>query len=190
MRQEGGGLAYKPCRREGEGMEKEVLFTREQIQERVRELARRISEDYQGSEPLVVGILNGAVFFFADLVRELALPVTIDFLRAASYGAKMSSSGQVRLAKDLEQPVQGRPVILVEDIVDTGLTLRRVVDLIRERGPSSLSVCVLLDKIERREVEVPLDYVGFRIEKGFVVGYGLDYNEQYRQLPEIFVLKP
>ena len=170
-------------------MEKKLLFSRETIQERVKELAARISSDYEGQEPVFIGVLNGAVFFFADLTRELDIPIKIDFIRAASYGSEMTSSGEIRLTKDVEIPVKGRPVILVEDIVDTGLTLTHIIKKMEAKAPESIKVCALIDKLDRRDVSVTVDYCGFRIEEGFVVGYGLDHDEKYRQLPDIFVLK-
>ena len=135
-----------------------------------------------------MGILNGVVFFFADLVREITLPSRIDFIRAASYGSGTSSSGSVRLTKDLEIPVEGKPVIVVEDIVDTGLTLARILEILKERGPESIKVCVLIDKLERRETDIAIDYRGFEVKEGFLVGYGLDFDEQYRYLPDIYRL--
>lgn len=170
-------------------MEKELLISKDRISERVRDLARQISHDYQGKEPLLIGILKGSVFFFADLVRELSVPVNIDFLRAASYGSKMESSGTIRVTKDVESPVYGKPVILVEDIVDTGLTLTHLVKAIEAKGAESIKICALIDKLERREKAVCVDYCGFQIEEGFLVGYGLDYDERYRQLPEIYVMR-
>ncbi len=170
-------------------MKKELLLSREVIGARVKELAGQISEDYRGKEPLLVGILKGSVFFFADLVREITLPSKIDFLRAASYGTKMDSCGSVRLTKDLELPVEGKPILLVEDIVDTGLTLSYIKDVLADRGAESIKICALVDKLERRKRHVPLDYCGFRVEGGFLVGYGLDFDEKYRYLPEIFILK-
>jgi len=170
-------------------LEKKLLFSRETIQERVKELAARISSDYEGQEPVFIGVLNGAVFFFADLTRELDIPIKIDFIRAASYGSEMTSSGEIRLTKDVEIPVKGRPVILVEDIVDTGLTLTHIIKKMEAKAPESIKVCALIDKLDRRDVSVTVDYCGFRIEEGFVVGYGLDHDEKYRQLPDIFVLK-
>jgi hypoxanthine phosphoribosyltransferase len=170
-------------------LEKKLLFSRETIQERVKELAARISSDHEGQEPVFIGVLKGAVFFFADLTRELDIPIKIDFVRAASYGSEMISSGEIRLTKDIEIPVEGRPVILVEDIVDTGLTLAHIIKKMEAKAPESIKVCALIDKLERRGVSVTVDYCGFRIEDGFVVGYGLDHDEKYRQLPDIFVLE-
>lgn len=170
-------------------MRRRLLLSSQTIGERVRELALEISSDYQGKEPVLVGVLKGVVFFFADLARGFTIPVKIDFVRAASYGSGTTSSGTIRFTKDLEMPVEGKPVILVEDIVDTGLTLTGVAELIRGRNPESVKICALIDKPERREIAVPIDYCGFRIEKGFLVGYGLDYDEQYRYLPDIYVLE-
>ncbi len=170
-------------------MEKEILIPRETIQKRVAELADQISSDYEGKEPILIGILNGVVFFFADLVREIRIPTMIDFIRAASYGSKKTSSGTIRLTKDVEMPVKGKPVILVEDIVDTGLTLTHIVRMLKDKGVESLKICALIDKLERRDMTVSIDYCGFQIEEGFLVGYGLDYDEKYRHLPDICVLK-
>jgi len=171
------------------GYTKELLLSREDIQKRVRELALEISRDYQGTEPILIGILNGVIFFFADLVRNLTIPIKLDFIRAASYGAGTTSSGTIRLSKDVEIDIRGEHVIIVEDIVDTGLTLSKIKDNLEKRGPESVKICVLIDKRERRETQVNIDYCGFHIEEGFIVGYGLDFNEQYRHLADIFVLR-
>ena len=136
-----------------------------------------------------MGILNGAVFFFSDLVMGLGIPCKIDFIRASSYGSGTSSSGAVKFIKDVEIPVKGKHLILVEDIVDTGLTLNRIVRILKERGPVSVKICALIDKLERREEQVVIDYCGFEVKEGFLVGYGLDCDEQYRYLPDICVLK-
>jgi hypoxanthine phosphoribosyltransferase len=170
-------------------LEKELLIPRENIQRRVKELARQISSDYEGKEPILIGILNGVVFFFADLMREISIPTKMDFIRAASYGSEMKSSGSIRLTKDVEMPVRGQPVILVEDIVDTGLTLTHIVKNLESKGPESLRICALIDKLERRDIDVSIDYCGFKINEGFLVGYGLDYDEKYRHLPDICILK-
>jgi len=171
-------------------LEKELLFSRSDIQKRVKELGEQLSSDYAGKDPLFVGVLNGVVFFFADLMREISIPVKIDFMRAASYGSRMTSSGEIQITKDVEKPIRDRHVVLVEDIVDTGNTLAFVLKQMNEKDPASLKVCALMDKVERRQEEVTIDYAGFTIDSGFVVGYGLDYNEEYRNLPEIYVLKP
>lgn len=170
-------------------MEKKLLIPRETIKKRVRELANKISSDYEGTEPILVGILNGAIFFLADLAREISIPTKIDFIRVASYGSEMTSSGSIRLTKDVEISVQGKPVILVEDIVDTGLTLTHIIRSLEHKNIESLRICALIDKLERRDVNISLDYSGFKIKEGFIVGYGLDYNEQYRHLPDIYVLR-
>jgi hypoxanthine phosphoribosyltransferase len=169
--------------------EAEIVFPREEIDRRVRELAGEISRDYAGRELLLVGVLKGAFVFMADLVRALSVPCCVDFVRLASYGAGSVSSGEIRITKDLEIAVAGREVLIVEDIVDTGLTLCRLVEVLRERGPASLKVCVFLDKTARRRVPFVADYVGFAIPDRFVVGYGLDWNEKYRFLPDVRVLK-
>lgn len=163
----------------------EILIGRAAIAARVGELGQRITADYAGSELLVVGVLNGAFIFTADLVRSLALPLTVDFLRVASYGDATCSSGQICLAKDLESPVAGRHLLLVEDIVDTGRTLAWLQAHLLARHPASLKVCALIDKAERREVAVTVDYAGFLVAEGFLVGYGLDYGGRYRQLPDL-----
>jgi len=170
-------------------LEKEILIPRKAILEKVEELARQISSDYEGTEPILIGILNGVVFFFSDLVMKMTIPSKIDFVRAASYGSRTSSSGIVRLTKDVEIPIQGKPVIVVEDIVDTGLTLKQIVERLQDKGPESIRICALIDKMERREEEVTIDYCGFQVKEGFLVGYGLDHDEQYRYLPDIYVLR-
>ena len=169
-------------------MKKTLLFSKETIRQKVQELASQISSDYEGTEPIFIGILNGAVFFLSDLVRELNIPVKMDFMRASSYGSETVSSAEVQLKKDIEIPVQGKPVILVEDIVDTGLTLSYIMKNLERRHPESIKICSLINKLERREVSIQVDYCGFQIEEGFIVGYGLDYDEDYRHLPDIYVL--
>jgi hypoxanthine phosphoribosyltransferase len=168
----------------------EVLIPEEALSARVRELGRSISEDYEGKQPLLVGILTGAVFFVSDLMRAITIPVHLDFMATSSYGRGTESTGVVRILKDLNESIEGRHVLIVDDIVDTGLTMDYLLTTLRARYPASLSVCVLLDKYERRRREVPLRYVGFRIPNKFVVGYGLDYAGLYRNLPFICVLKP
>lgn len=167
----------------------EVLFPRAAIDRRVRELAGEITRDYAGREILIVGVLKGAFVFMADLIRELGIPCSVDFVRLASYGDRSVSSGNVRITKDLETPIEGRDVLIVEDIVDTGVTLSRLVEVLRGRRPASLRVCVFLDKWARRRVPFAADYVGFTIADGFVVGYGLDFNEKYRFLPDACLLR-
>jgi hypoxanthine phosphoribosyltransferase len=167
---------------------KELLIPREVIAERIKELAEAIEEEYRGKELILIGILKGAVFFLTDLARELSLPIKLDFIRVASYGSGMEP-GSISLTKDVELSVEGKPVLIVEDIVDTGQTLSYVKELLESKGAESVKVCVLIDKKERREKQINIDYCAFRVEKGFLVGYGLDYNEEGRCLPEIYVLK-
>ena len=170
-------------------MNKELLISRETIQLRVNELASQISTDYEGKEPVFVGILNGVIFFFADLLRQIKIPMMIDFIRASSYGSRMDSSGRIRLTKKVELPIQGKPVILVEDIVDTGLTLSCIIQNLEGLNPESIKICALIDKRERRSNSVTVDYSGFQVTEGFLVGYGLDYDEKYRHLPDIYALR-
>lgn len=167
-----------------------VFFTREQIAEAVRKLGRQITEDYQGKAPVMVCILKGASVFFADLIREIDLPLTIDFMVVSSYGASTVSSGEVRLIKDLDRSILGKDVILVEDIVDTGMTLSYLKKLLTSRGAASMKIATLLDKPARRTTPLAVDYRCYEIPDAFVVGYGLDYNEVYRNLPEVGVLSP
>jgi len=166
-----------------------VLIPADRLQARVAELAAAIDRDYAGSDRLTcVGVLKGSVFFLVDLVKRLQVPVAIDFFQTSSYGGG-TSAGEVRIRKDLDLPVRGADVLLVEDIVDTGYTLRTILDLLRFRGARSVKLCALLDKRPARQVDVPIDYCGFPIEDLFVVGYGLDYAEKYRNLPYIGVLE-
>lgn len=171
-------------------MKREILLSRSAILDRVHELAREISLDYSGKTPILIGILNGVVFFIADLAMAMSIPSKIDFIRASSYGSAMESSGRIKITKDVEIPIKGEPVILVEDIVDTGFTLKYIYQRIEERGPESIRICALIDKLERRERDIPIDYCGFKVERGFLVGYGLDYNENYRYLPDICIISP
>lgn len=171
-------------------MQKEILFSRDEIQKRVREIASQISSDYNGRELIVIGVLKGAFIFMADLIRALSIPCKVDFVRIASYGAGQESSGKAVLTKDIETSIKGRDILIVEDIVDTGITLSYLVDWLKERSPQSLKVCAFLDKRRRRKVSFEADYVGFTIDDGFVVGYGLDFNEKARFLPEVYVIKP
>ncbi len=167
----------------------EPVLTPEQIRDRVAELAAQLSRDFQGEEPVFLGVLKGAFIFLSDLVRRMSLPVQVDFVRLASYGDSTASSGRIRLTKDCELDLRGRCVLVVEDIVDTGLTLSWLAQHLRARHPRQLKLCALIDKPERRRCELHLDYVGFHIPCGFLVGYGLDYNEQYRYLPGIGELR-
>lgn len=171
-----------------ENMAKEVLFSRDVINQRILELAADISRDYAGRELVVVGVLKGAFIFMADLVRRLQFPCVIDFARVASYGSGSTSSGRIVITKDIEMDIKGRDVLIVEDIVDTGLTLSYLVQAFKEREPRSLKVCAFMDKRLRRKVAFEADYVGFTIDDGFVVGYGLDFNEQARFLPDVYIV--
>lgn len=168
---------------------KAVLLSAEDIEKRVGELADLISEDYRGRKPLLIGVLKGAVIFMSDLIRHIKIPVEIDFMAVSSYGADTASSGVVRILKDLEQSIQGKDVLIVEDIVDTGLTLNYLRENLISRGPASLKVVTLLDKPDRRKVAFDPDYCGFQIPDKFVIGYGLDFNEDYRQLADLCVLE-
>jgi hypoxanthine phosphoribosyltransferase len=170
-------------------MRKEILFPRDIIQRRVQEIAGQISTDYKGHELIVIGILKGAFIFMADLIRAMSIPCKVDFVRVASYGAGSESSGRVVMTKDIETSVKGRDILIVEDIVDTGLTLTYLVNWLKERNPQSLKVCAFLDKRKRRKVSFEADYVGFTMDDGFVVGYGLDFNEEARFLPEVYIIK-
>lgn len=166
-----------------------VLIPQEDIEKRVAALAAEIDRDYADSERLVcVGVLKGSVFFMVDLLKRLTVPLAIDFFQTSSYGSS-TSPGEVRIRKDLDLSIRGKDVLLIEDIVDTGYTLRTILDLLRFRGARSVKLCALLDKVAAREVEVKIDYRGFEIEPLFVVGYGLDFDERYRNLPFIAVLE-
>lgn len=167
-----------------------VLLTEEQIAARTKEIAAQITKDYQGKSVLLICILRGAVLFFADLARNIALDVRLDFMAVSSYGAGISTSGEVRIVKDVSQPIEGLDVIIVEDIIDTGHTLNYLKRLLNNRNPASLKICALLDKPSRRETDLNGDYVGFEVPNEFVVGFGLDYAEKYRNLPDVCILKP
>jgi hypoxanthine phosphoribosyltransferase len=163
----------------------EILIQSDELAHRVRELGGRISRDYEGRDLFLVGVLKGAVFFLSDLMRHLSVPCEVDFMAVASYGSSTDSSGVVRILKDLDAPIEGREVLIVEDIVDSGLTLSYLLRTLRARNPLSLEVCALLTKPERRKVELPIRYVGFEIPNRFAIGYGLDHAEQYRNLPYV-----
>ncbi|HEX3126542.1 MAG TPA: hypoxanthine phosphoribosyltransferase [Thermoanaerobaculia bacterium] len=166
-----------------------VLIPQETLERRVAELAQEINRDYAGNDSLVcIGVLKGSVFFMVDLLKHVTVPVKIDFFQTASYGSG-TTADEVRIRKDVDLALKGRDVLLIEDIVDTGHTLRTVLALLKFRGARSVRLCALLDKAERREVEVPIDYKGFEIENLFVVGYGLDFDERYRNLPYIAVVE-
>ena len=164
------------------------VLTADEIHLLVKKIAQRISADYRDREVVLVAVLKGSFIFLSDLIRQMTLPVKIDFLQAGSYGLGMASCGTVRLVKDIALDIRGKDVLLVEDIVDTGLTVNRILDHLRSFQPRSLKLCVLIDKRERREVDVPIAYTGHVAESGFLVGYGLDYAEDYRHLPGIYHL--
>ena len=168
----------------------EILYTKEQLAEAVKKLGQQITKDYEGKKPVMICILKGASVFFVDLIREVDLPLEIDFMAVSSYGASTQSSGEVKMIKDLDRSINGRDVIVVEDIVDSGMTLSFLKRTLLGRGANSLRIATLLDKPARRRVELEVDYSCFEIPDAFVVGYGLDYNETYRNLPDIGVLSP
>lgn len=169
---------------------REVLITEAQIHERLAQMAREIEREYEGETPLLVGVLRGAVMVVADLARELSIPVEMDWMAVSSYGSGTESSGVVRILKDLDTDILGRRVLIVEDIIDSGLTLSWLTDNLRSRGPKSVDVCTLLSKPSRLKVDIDVKYVGFEVPNEFVVGYGLDYDERYRHLRDVGVLKP
>ncbi|MHB8170171.1 MAG: hypoxanthine phosphoribosyltransferase [Thermincolia bacterium] len=166
-----------------------ILLSEAEIGAKVKEIGEQISKDYQGKELLVIGILKGALIFMGDLVRQIEVPVSLDFMAVSSYGTSTESSGAVRILKDLERSIEGQHVLIVEDIIDTGLTLKYLLENLKARKPASVKVCTLLDKPERRKTQVVADYNGFSIPDEFVVGYGLDYAERYRNIPYIMVLR-
>jgi hypoxanthine phosphoribosyltransferase len=168
----------------------DVLIDRDALQRRIAELGEEISADYAGRDLLLVGVLKGAVFFMADLMRGLTIPCEIDFMAISSYGDSTDSSGVVRILKDLDINIEGRHVLVVEDIIDSGLTLSYLLRNLESREPASLEICALLTKPDRREIDVPVRYVGFEIPNKFVIGYGLDFAERYRNLPYVGVLHP
>jgi len=170
--------------------ELKVVLTEKQIRERIRQLGQKITEDYRGKSLVVIGILKGAFIFMADLVRKIDIPLEIDFVRLQSYYSKTETSGQISITKDVELPLKDRHVLVVEDIIDTGYTLKYLKEMLNLHQASSIKICCLIDKKERRKVDIEANYVGFEIQRGFLVGYGLDYDEQYRHLPEIYHLNP
>ncbi len=165
-----------------------VLISEDEIKVRVGELGEIFSREYAGKKPIFIGILKGVVLFFGDMIRQISIPCQIDFMCVSSYSGT-DSTGTIRIKKDLDVDIAGRHVVILEDIVDTGLTLSKVVALLKERNPASLKICTLLDKPDRRETQVDIDYAGFTIPNEFVVGYGLDFNEEYRNLPYVGILK-
>ena len=168
----------------------EILIEADALQARIGELGAEVSREYEGRDLLLVGVLKGAVFFMADLMRELTVPCEIDFMAISSYGAGTDSSGVVRILKDLDANISGRDVLVVEDIIDSGLTLSYLMRSLKARKPASLEICALLTKPGRREIDVPVKFVGFEIPNKFVIGYGLDFAERYRNLPYVAVLHP
>ena len=167
-----------------------ILFTQEELARRVGELGEQITADYAGKEVAVASVLRGSYIFMADLTRAIQLPITVDFMAVSSYGSGTVSSGQVEIKKDLSDSIEGKDLIIVEDILDSGNTLYYLMDVLRARKPASIRICTMLDKPERRSKPITADYVGFSIPDAFVVGYGLDYDEKYRNLPYIGILKP
>ena len=167
-----------------------ILVSQEELAKRVEQLGQEITKDYAGQEILMIGVLRGAAIFMADLSRAIKVPVALDFMAVSSYGNSTSSSGVVRIIKDLDEDVKGKHVLIVEDIIDSGLTLNYLIDYIKSRDPKSVKICTLLNKPDRRKIEVPIAYNGFTIPDYFVVGFGLDYAEKYRNLPFIGILRP
>ena len=170
--------------------EVEILFTEAELRKKIRELGKQITRDYAGEELLVVGILKGAFVFMADLIREIDLPLRVDFMDVSSYGLSTVSSGEVRIMKDLDDSIEGKNVLIVEDIIDTGLTLNYISQILLKRDPKSIKICCLLDKPSRRKSSIRPNYVGYAIEDHFVVGCGLDFAEHYRNYPAVCILKP
>lgn len=168
----------------------EVLFSEQQLADKVKELGARISADYADKNPLIVSVLKGSYVFMADLTRQITIPCNIDFMAVSSYGAGTKTTGEVQIIKDIGSKIDGRHLIIVEDILDSGVTLNFLMKVLKARGAASIRLCTLLSKPERRKVDVPIDYLGFEIPDAFVVGYGLDYAEKYRNLPYIGILKP
>lgn len=168
---------------------KEILFNEEEIAKKVKELAKKITEDYRGKDLTVIGILKGSNIFMGDLIRKIDIPLQIDFMVVSSYGQSTESSGIVRVIKDLDYSIEGKNILIVEDIIDTGLTLAYLKEILLKRKPQSVKICSLLDKPARRRVDLEVDYIGFETPDEFIVGYGIDYSEKYRNLPYIAALK-
>ena len=162
-----------------------VLITQNEIKQTIAKLAAQIQQDYQGKHPLLIGILKGSFIFMADLIRQLRLPVEVDFVKLYSYGSGKKTSGKVKLVQGLKTPIKGRDVLVIEDVVDTGLTISFLLDYLRKRKPASLKLCALTDKPSRRQIPVTIDYLGFTVPDKFIVGYGIDWNENFRYLPDI-----
>ncbi|RKD33882.1 hypoxanthine phosphoribosyltransferase [Thermohalobacter berrensis] len=168
---------------------KEILISKEELENKIKDLGKRITEDYKGKDLVLICVLKGAVMFMAELSKYIEVPLNMDFMAISSYGSSTKSSGVVKIIKDLDSSIEGKDVLIVEDIIDTGLTLNYLINNLKSRGVKSLKICTLLDKPDRRKVEVKVDYKGFTVPDEFVVGFGLDYNEKYRNLPHICVLK-
>ncbi|QIB28062.1 hypoxanthine phosphoribosyltransferase [Caloranaerobacter azorensis] len=168
---------------------RQILIETDELQKRIKELGQEITRDYKDKDLVVICVLKGAVMFMSDLCKNIDLPLSIDFMAVSSYGSSTQSSGVVRILKDLDSSIEDRDVLIVEDIIDTGLTLSYLVENLKSRGPKSVKLCTLLNKPERRKTDVKVDYIGFTIPDEFVVGYGLDFNEKYRNLPYICILK-
>jgi len=166
-----------------------ILISRDEIAEAVGRLASEIKRDYQGKQPLLIGVLKGSFVFMADLIRQLDLPLELDFIRLSSYGAARESSGKVKVVQGVKSPIKGRDVLVIEDIVDTGITISFLLGYLRKRKPASLKLCTLTDKPSRRRVPVSIDYCGFTVPNKFVVGYGLDFDQRFRNLPDIYTLE-
>jgi len=166
-----------------------ILISHDQIAKAINRLACEIERDYQGKQPLLIGVLKGSFVFMADLIRQLDLPPELDFVRLSSYGSARESSGKVRVVQGVKTSIKGRDVLVVEDIVDTGTTISFLLDYLKKKKPASLKLCALADKPSRRRVPVPIDYCGFSVPDKFVVGYGLDYDERFRNLPDIYVIE-
>jgi hypoxanthine phosphoribosyltransferase len=172
-----------------EKITKEVMISEQEIKDKVKELGKMITEDYKGKDLVVICVLKGAIMFVSDLIKEIKVPLAIDFMAVSSYGNSTKSSGVVKIIKDLDDSIEGKDVLIVEDIIDSGLTLAYLLDNLESRDPNSIEICTLLDKPTGRKTDVDTKYVGFEIKDEFVVGYGLDYAEKYRNVPHIFVLK-
>lgn len=168
---------------------KEILFSEEQIREKVKEMGKAISKDYEGRDLLLIGVLKGCVVFMSDLLKEISIPCSMDFMAVSSYGNSTTSSGVVRILKDLDFEIEGKDVLIIEDIIDSGVTLKYLIEYLKNRKPNSVEVACLLNKSERRKVEIEAKYLGFEVPDYFLIGYGLDYAEKYRNLPFVGVLK-
>ncbi|MCJ7616903.1 MAG: hypoxanthine phosphoribosyltransferase [Desulfobacterales bacterium] len=166
------------------------VLNEDEIEKMVADIAQKISDDYKNSELVLIGVLKGAFVFLSDLIRQITIPVKIDFVGISSYGSNTVSSGKINLTRDIEIDIKNKDVLIIEDIVDTGLTLKYLIDYLKSFAPKSVKICALLDKHERRKTEINIDYPCHKIEKGFIVGYGIDYDENYRNLPAIYQLKP